>query len=336
MQQSQGSMDRFGVLESGTSVATDAIVIVPLASEAISAGQPTVVQSRLPNSDAVVIMPQHLPTVPPAANHLQALASVAVGMSAGHVSSGQAMPSTSAAPPSYTQGSFVGGKCHHEDRVPVEPPVVQVHSLHITQADEGDAPNLPLNATSIPPPPSSPQEIDQAIYDQGRELHELLHLFKQATTEPLAALSSKLRSTRPSLRHIPLQCLLLRQLPTGAVQDLKEKLVRESLSSRWRRTLWQKKCGTQNDEQDLHSATLQQYMDMYKHPLTEGSIEAITTLIDVAVEKKKKKDKKKNIADAGIKATKDDSNKTSNTAPSRVVGEKPDDGPTSSCFCVQP
>jgi hypothetical protein len=166
---------------------------------------------------------------------------VAVGMSAGHVSSGQAMPSTSAAPPSYTQGSFVGGNCHHEDRVPAEPPVVQVHSLHITQADEGVAPNLPLNTTSIPPPPSSPQEIDQAIYDQGRELHELLHLFKQATTEPLAALSSKLRSTRPSLRHIPLQCLLLRQLPTGAVQDLKEKLVRESLSSRWRRTLWQKK-----------------------------------------------------------------------------------------------
>jgi hypothetical protein len=39
--------------------------------------------------------------------------------------------------------------------------------------------------------------------------------------------------------------------------------------------------------------------------------------------KDKKKDKKKNIADAGIKATKDDSNKTnktSNTAPSRAVG----------------
>jgi hypothetical protein len=38
---------------------------------------------------------------------------------------------------------------------------------------------------------------------------------------------------------------------------------------------------------------------------------------------KKKKDKKKNIADAGIKTTKDDSNKTnktSNTAPSRAVG----------------
>jgi hypothetical protein len=76
-------------------------------------------------------------------------------------------------------------------------------------------------------------------------------------------------------------------------------------------------------------------MDMYKHPLTEGSIEAITTLIDVAVEKKKK-DKKKNIADAGIKATKDDSNKTSNTALLGAVGEKPGDGPASSYFCVQP
>jgi hypothetical protein len=33
---------------------------------------------------------------------------------------------------------------------------------------------------------NNPQQIDQAIQQQGKELHELLRLFRQANTEPLA------------------------------------------------------------------------------------------------------------------------------------------------------
>jgi hypothetical protein len=56
----------------------------------------------------------------------------------------------------------------------------------------------------------------------------------------------------------------------------------------------------------------------------------------MSLSRRKRRTKKKNIADAGIKATKDDSNKTSNTALLGAVGEKPGDGPASSYFCVQP
>jgi hypothetical protein len=55
------------------------------------------------------------------------------------------------------------------------------------------------------------------------------------------------------------------------------------------------KCGVLMEDKDLDNTTLQQYLDLYKHPLTDFSIEAITKLSEVAAEKKKKKreDKKK-------------------------------------------
>jgi hypothetical protein len=60
-----------------------------------------------------------------------------------------------------------------------------------------------------------------------------------------------------------------------------------------------RKCGIIHDEEDLDNIILQQYLDMYKHPLNDESIEAISKLVAVAseVKKKKKKDKKKLLKD---------------------------------------
>jgi uridine kinase len=49
-----------------------------------------------------------------------------------------------------------------------------------------------------------------------------------------------------------------------------------------------------DEGKQLDSMTLQQYLDMYKQPMSEESIEAITKLSEVIVEKKKKEKKKKN------------------------------------------
>jgi hypothetical protein len=54
-----------------------------------------------------------------------------------------------------------------------------------------------------------------------------------------------------------------------------------------------KKCGVTEKNQDLDNLTLQQYLEMYKQPLTEHSIEAITKLSEVVEGKKKKKNGKK-------------------------------------------
>jgi hypothetical protein len=43
----------------------------------------------------------------------------------------------------------------------------------------------------------------------------------------------------------------------------------------------------------MDNLTLHQYIDLYKHPLTDQSIEAIVELADVVEDNKKKKKKKK-------------------------------------------
>jgi spore cortex formation protein SpoVR/YcgB (stage V sporulation) len=48
----------------------------------------------------------------------------------------------------------------------------------------------------------------------------------------------------------------------------------------------------------MDTMTLQQYLDMYKQPLTEKSMDAISKLTEVAVDKTKKKKKKKHKEDS--------------------------------------
>jgi hypothetical protein len=52
-----------------------------------------------------------------------------------------------------------------------------------------------------------------------------------------------------------------------------------------------KKCGIIEEDESLVSMTLQQYLDIYKQPLTDESLEAIRKLTEVSVAKKKKKSK---------------------------------------------
>jgi hypothetical protein len=55
-----------------------------------------------------------------------------------------------------------------------------------------------------------------------------------------------------------------------------------------------KKCGVLDEEQDMDNLTLQKYLNLYKQPMSDASLDAITTLSEAAQElKKKKKDKKK-------------------------------------------
>jgi hypothetical protein len=55
-----------------------------------------------------------------------------------------------------------------------------------------------------------------------------------------------------------------------------------------------KKCRVLQQEETLEDMTLQQYLNLYKQPLLEDSMQAIVTLTEVAVNKQKKqaKDKK--------------------------------------------
>jgi hypothetical protein len=68
-----------------------------------------------------------------------------------------------------------------------------------------------------------------------------------------------------------------------------------------------KKCGVLDEEQDMDNLTLQKYLNLYKQPMSDASLDAITTLSEAVQElKKKKKDKKKKKAgeEAGKEARK--------------------------------
>jgi hypothetical protein len=54
-----------------------------------------------------------------------------------------------------------------------------------------------------------------------------------------------------------------------------------------------KQCGVLSDDETLDNMIVQQYVNMYKDPLTDTSMEAILKLTEVATKKKKKNKVKK-------------------------------------------
>jgi hypothetical protein len=50
-----------------------------------------------------------------------------------------------------------------------------------------------------------------------------------------------------------------------------------------------KKCGILQPEDSLEGTTLQEYLDMYKKPISDDSMQAILQLTEVVVDKKKNK-----------------------------------------------
>jgi hypothetical protein len=74
---------------------------------------------------------------------------------------------------------------------------------------------------------------------------------------------------------------------------LKEKNKAGKTITKVAQELVAKKCGIISDKEPLDGMTLQQYMDLYKQPLTEQSMEAILKLAEVALKKEEKKKVKK-------------------------------------------
>jgi hypothetical protein len=119
-------------------------------------------------------------------------------------------------------------------------------------------------------------------------------MFKQANSEPLASsilqtLAHNLVSTK---KKIPLE--ISKKDKQHKSPRLQNKEHNGKTIIKKAQELVARKCGILEEEDELDEMTLQQYLNMYKNPLNEEAMEAITKLSEVAVEKKiKKKDKKK-------------------------------------------
>jgi hypothetical protein len=188
----------------------------------------------------------------------------------------------------------------------------------VDQEGEEDAVSSPAENNN----PPSPQCIDAVIQDQGKNMLQLLQMFKAANTTPLS--SSILQtpehktsihkdkqvnqdvqpcvgkaSVQPSIEKASVQPNQ-RKSPRLQGKGTKNKSIIQMAQD-----LVARKCGIIHDEEDLDNIILQQYLDMYKHPLNDESIEAISKLAAVANEdkKKKKKDKKRLLKDGKKKKT---------------------------------
>lgn len=138
---------------------------------------------------------------------------------------------------------------------------------------------------------TSPHEMDPAIQEQGNDLQEVLHLFRSSTSAPLSIFvleTPKYKKEAPSANNSAQQQGKPRQSPR-----LKTKLSTGQSIVKMAQNLVAKKCRIVQEDQSLDNLTLQQYLDMYKKPLTKEVVEAITTLTEVADKKKNRGGKSK-------------------------------------------
>lgn len=131
--------------------------------------------------------------------------------------------------------------------------------------------------------------MEAQIQEQGQEIHELLKLFKETTTKPLSTCVLDTAPTKAQTKSTESKTKTEDQLQQRKSPRLKERLAKGKTVVKMAQELVAKKCGILPQEKEMDSITLQQYLDVYKEPLTKESTEAILKLTEVEEKKKKYK-----------------------------------------------
>jgi hypothetical protein len=139
----------------------------------------------------------------------------------------------------------------------------------------------------------SPTQMDPEIQEIGKKLQKVLKLFRQSTSSPTSSFllqTPKYKAKEVSDKTTPAQVSEgdQRQSPR-----LKAKKTKDKSILRLAQDLVAKKCGILQEDESLDNMTLNQYLEMYRKPLNEDSMQAIIKLTEVAKEKQKKNKTKK-------------------------------------------
>jgi hypothetical protein len=144
--------------------------------------------------------------------------------------------------------------------------------------------------------------MDPSTQEKGKELQEMLRLFKETTTSPLSTVILQTPCISIQLKpivHLSKPHPLPNHQPSKGSQRqsprLQSKLSKEKSVTRLAQALVVKKCGVLKNDQSLDDMTLHQYLQLYKQPLLEDSMQAIIKLTEVAVDKQNKKGKDKKV-----------------------------------------
>jgi hypothetical protein len=169
-------------------------------------------------------------------------------------------------------------------------PVEKAGSVHPATVTDPDV------TLSSPHASISPVSMDPDTLNKGRNLQDVLRMFKNSTTSPLSACVLETPKHKGKVAgscedHTPVTTAenpMQRKSPR-----FKEKNSQGKSILKLAQDLIAKKWGILGEAESLEQMTLQQYIDMYKEPLPENSMEAILKLTEVAEEKEKKKSKSK-------------------------------------------
>jgi hypothetical protein len=172
-----------------------------------------------------------------------------------------------------------------------------------TELQEHNNTVLPSMVANVSPTASSlsPLHIGSAIKEQGRDLHELLQMFRQANSEPLSSFilqipKHKKAADEPQLKQPPNNLKQKKQRKSPRLQEQRPK--GKSVLKK-AQELIARKCGIVEEDEDFDSMALQQYVEMYKQSLTKESMEAIEKLTEVTSDKQKKDRKEKRVKKEG-------------------------------------
>jgi hypothetical protein len=113
--------------------------------------------------------------------------------------------------------------------------------------------------------------LDHATQEKGKQLHEVMRMFKQTTTLPLSSFllhtpHKNTVSTVPPLPNDPSQTINRARPSLKAKKDSGKSITRSA------QDLVAKKCGVIQQEDSLDDMTLQEYLQLYKHPLSESDM----------------------------------------------------------------
>jgi hypothetical protein len=131
--------------------------------------------------------------------------------------------------------------------------------------------------------------MDQATYEQGKDIKELLRQFRLTVTTPLSGFILQ----TPQHNILDQNAEQNKEEGLWRSPRLKKKNSGGKAIVKLAQDLVVKKCGILQEEESLDVMTLQQYQNIYNQPLTDQSPKAIQKLTEVVVEMKKKKKMKK-------------------------------------------
>lgn len=136
---------------------------------------------------------------------------------------------------------------------------------------------------------NQPSQNEDITRDEDTDSSDCMKAFKEDVTQPL---QPSLLNNPSSKKELVTENNKQTEVPTRSSPRLKNKMKKPKPAIKMAQEVLARKWGMLKNEEEMDNLTLQQYLDIYRKPLSCSAMAAIKTLSEVAELKKVKKKKK--------------------------------------------